>query len=154
MTLPELDQRLEKWIHYHSPTIMAATIHALRIPEDFTNLKTRVLHIIVSPRTDHDGRPAKYFRVREAKAYSVEEARRFPAPWAESIDNIEQMREESERMKRGSVAFAGVTCPPLGVQMVPFGSMRRMSEIQVVSNWKERLVRDVEQGKKFSRWDN
>jgi mitochondrial splicing suppressor protein 51 len=153
LTLCDLDQRLEKWVKFHNATLMCATIHALRLPRDITRTRTHVLSIFITPRLDHRDAPGKYFRVRFAEPLTIAEAKEKPAPWPQSIAQIETMRQESEEMGRGTVAAACLDCPMLGMQVVPFGSMgAQLSKIQVLDNWMDHLIRDVENGKKFTQF--
>jgi splicing suppressor protein 51 len=151
MTLSELDARLEKWISFHNPTLMGACIHALELPRDITRSKTHVLHMIVAPRTDHGGSAAKYFRVLKAEPLAVAQAMMYEAPWPESLRDLKTIRDENEESGRGTVAAIGVICPPLNVQIVPFGSLKDLGSLQSVPHWKETLFRDVENGRKFTR---
>jgi len=152
MTLTELDARHEKWIGFHNPTFMGACIHALSLPRDITRSRTHVLHLTVAPRTDHGGSAAKYFRVRDAEPIAIAQAMTYDAPWPESLNDLKNLREENEKSGRGTVAAIGVVCPPLGVQIVPFGSLKDLSSLQVLPHWKDTLIRDVENGKKFTRF--
>jgi splicing suppressor protein 51 len=76
----------------------------------------------------------------------------YDAPWPESLTDLNKLREENEESGRGTVAAIGVICPPLGVQIVPFGSLKNLNSLQVVPHWKDTLIRDVENGRKFTRF--
>lgn len=152
MTLSELDARLEKWVKFHNPTLMGACIHALALPLDITRARTHLLHLKVRPRIDHGGSAAKYFRVQSAEPLAVTTGMTFDAPWPESLIDLRKLREENEESGRGTVAAIGVVCPPLGVQIVPFGSLKNLGSLQIVQHWKETLIRDVENGRKFTRF--
>lgn len=151
MTLTELDTRLEKWISFHKPTLMGACIHALELPRDITRSRTHILHMKVIPRTDHGGSVGRYFRVRSAEPVAVAEVMTYDAPWPESVQDLEFIRKENEESGRGTVAAIGVICPPLSVQIVPFGSLKDLSSLPPVPHWKDTLTRDVENGKKFMK---
>lgn len=152
MTLKELDARLEKWIKFHNPTLMGACIHALDLPRDITRSRSHVLHIQVWPRIDHGGSASKYFRIVSAEPLAITEAMTYRAPWPESLDELKKLRDESESNGLGTVAAIGIVCLPLGVQIVPLGSLKGLSSLQIVSHWKETLINDVENGKKFTRF--
>jgi splicing suppressor protein 51 len=152
MTLKELDTRLEKWIGFHNPTLMGACIHALALPRDITRSRTHVLHLKVVPRSDHGGSVSKYFRVRAAEPLAIAEAMTYPAPWPEGLDDLKKLRDESEANGLGTVAAIGIVCLPLTVQMVPFGSLKGLSSLQILPHWKDTLTKDVENGKKFTRF--
>ncbi|KAI0363863.1 hypothetical protein BV20DRAFT_975163 [Pilatotrama ljubarskyi] len=149
VSMHELDQRLEKWVRFHSPTLMAATVHALRLPLSVSRSRTHLLYVRLAPRghAEHQGAPAKFFRVLDAEVVEWDEAERRDAPWPESLAQLRAMQDESERMGRGGVAAAMVECPPLAVQTVPFGSMRELRE-RVQEDWKPFLIAQVEQGKR------
>lgn len=154
MTLKELDTRLEKWISWHNPTLMGATIHALSLPTDINRARTHVLHVTVRPRplAEHSGKVSKYFKITAAEPLEVATAMTYDAPWPESLEALQSMREEQEASGRGTVAAIGVICKPLGVQIVPFGSLKRLSSLQVLPNWKEYMVNDTTNGKKFTKF--
>ncbi|KAI0656445.1 hypothetical protein C8Q70DRAFT_335269 [Cubamyces menziesii] len=149
LSLRELDQRLEKWVRWHTLTLMTATVHALRLPESLARARAYVLYIRLEarPQAEHNGAPAKFFRVRDAEVVSVEEGMRRPLPWPWSLLQLRQLQDEAERSGRGGEAAAMVECPPLGVQTVPFGSLRDLGDV-VQEDWKEFLVHHVEQGRK------
>jgi mitochondrial splicing suppressor protein 51 len=134
-------------------------MHALALCENVSRAKTHVLHVVVEsrPPTDHGhGRKAaKFFRVVEATVHTISEAMNLPPPWPDSLRHLERMREESERLGRGSVAVVGVTCSPMGVQMVPLGSLTKdMCRAKAVSGWKDVLMSDVEEGMKRTGFDH
>ncbi|KAJ6558797.1 hypothetical protein DFH09DRAFT_1262088 [Mycena vulgaris] len=152
ISLTELDQRLEKWIKYHNSTLMAATIHALALPRDLTRSRTHVVRLVVQPREDIDLPASKFFRVVEAEAVKIADAEQRGGAWPESLRQTAIIRAESEGKRRGTVAAMGIECPPLGVQFVPFGSLRDLSVLRILPNWKEIMTRDVESGKKFTKF--
>jgi splicing suppressor protein 51 len=96
--------------------------------------------------------PATRFRFINARVIEIAEAQKLPAPWPESLEQLATLREESESKQRGTVAAVGIECPPLGVQFVPFGSLRGLSPLKILPNWKDILKRDIETGKKFTRF--
>lgn len=150
LSLYELDQRLEKWVQFHNYTLMGACIHALRVPEDVNNVRNSVLYVKLEPREDHGGAPAKYFRVVDAYAVSLQDAMRRPSPWPESALQLRTMQNDAEKeKKRGMVGASMIECPPLAVQTVPFGSVKDVRG-DVNENWKDILVSDVEYGKKYT----
>lgn len=152
MTFTELDLRLERWIKFHKSTLMAATIHALALPRDITRSRTHVVKMTVRPRLDHKGVSAKFFRIIDATVVDIAEAQNYSAPWPESLEQLASLREESEGKRRGTIAAVGIECRPLGVQFVPFASLRDLSSLRILPNWKEIAIRDVESGKKFTKF--
>lgn len=131
---------------------MAATIHALALPRDITRSRTHVVKMRVQPRSDHDNMSAKFFHVVDATAVEISAARNFSPMWAEGLDQLATLRDESESKRRGTIAAIGVECLPLGVQFVPFGSLRDLSRLRILPNWKDILIRDVEKAKKFTQF--
>ncbi|EED79095.1 predicted protein [Postia placenta Mad-698-R] len=150
ISLYDLDQRLEKWVRFHNPTLMGATIHALRLPESLARARTHVLHIELLPRWDHGGAVGKYFRVVRTKVVEVAQAQTWAEPWPASLSALREMQDQSESMRRGYVAAAMVESPPLAVQTVPFGSIKKL-DYPVVQRWEEVLIKDVEAGRKFGK---
>lgn len=152
MSMYELDQRLEKWVRWHNPTLMAATVQALRLPEDVTRAHTHLLYVKLEPRSqeEHQGAPGKYFRVVDAEVIEVEDGLRKGSPWPESIMQLRDMGADAERNGRGYVAAAMVECPPLAVQTVPFGSMTEHALRREVlhDTWKQFFIRHIEEGQK------
>ena len=63
---------------------------------------------------------------------------------------LKERSEESERAGTGTETAAGIECPPLTVQMIPFGSITDMSRMKVLDNWREILIKDIEDGKKLT----
>jgi splicing suppressor protein 51 len=106
----------------------------------------------VLPRTDHGGSASKYFKVQTAEPLAIAEAMTYGTPWPEGLNTVKKMREESESNGLGTIAAIGVVCLPLGVQMVPFGSLEGLSDLRVLPHWKDALIRDVENGK-FTRFE-
>ncbi|KDR79804.1 hypothetical protein GALMADRAFT_241889 [Galerina marginata CBS 339.88] len=153
LTLLELDQKLEKWVKFHSNLLMAATIHALSLPKDIKRARTHLLRVKVVYRPDNNSVSAKAFRVYDASLITVEEGRALGGVWPESIDQLQQMREESEGLKRGTVAAVALECVPLAMQTVPFGSLRDLSPLRIQHRWKEILIKNVEAGKKYTRFE-
>lgn len=153
VTLHELDERLARWVKFHQTTMGSAAIHALGLPKDLARTKTHVLHLILSARTDHGDRASKIFRVVDAKVYAITKARSRSLLWAVSLNNLDQMRKEGERVGAGTTTGVFIECPPLGVQVVPWGSLKNdISRWPLLPDWKNILQRDVENGKRFTRF--
>ncbi|KAF8953213.1 hypothetical protein BDZ97DRAFT_1767613 [Flammula alnicola] len=145
ITLLELDQMLERWVKFHNSLLMAATIHALALPRDIKRSRSYMLRV---PRV-----AAKYFRVDDASVIDMDSGRALGGVWPESIDHINRMREESESLRRGTIAAVALECEPLAMQVVPFGSLRDLSPLRIQQSWKEILIKDVENGKRFTRFE-
>ena len=131
---------------------MAATIHALALPRDIKRSRTHIVRMQVSYREDNNGSPGKFFCVDRAEAIEMDEARRLGGAWPESLVQIGKLREESEKRRMGTVAAIGVECYPLAVQIVPFGSLRDLSPLEIVKDWERVLKRDVQNAKKFTKF--
>lgn len=149
VSLYELDQRLEKWVQFHTTSLMAACLHAIRLPEDINNIRTHVMYVRLQAREDHGNSAGKYFRVVDAYPVAVAEGMRRPSPWPESLLQLRALQDESERMGRGRTGATMIECTPLAVQTVPFGSVVGFDTKFVLPDWKETLTRDIEQGKRF-----
>lgn len=153
MDLSELNDRLAEWIKFHHETLMVCSYHALSLPTDIGRTSTHIFRVIVEPRTDHGGNPAKYFRVTSASAPLITEAAEYDEAWASGISVLKQMREDSERAGRGTETAVGIECDPLTVQLVPFGSIFAGSEstqLEVLPHWEDILKKDIEQGNRVS----
>lgn len=154
ISLEELDDRLAKWISIHSGNLMLSSYHAINLQSDFSRASTHILRVLVEPRSDHGGKAAKYFRVKQATVPSYSEAFTYPSPWPGGVLQLQRFREESEREGRGTVAAAAIECYPLDVQLVPFGSLFAHDFIdrsKRINNWEEVLKRNVEAGKRLGR---
>jgi len=151
VSMYELDQRLEKWVSFHSPTLMSATIHCIDLPGNLANARNKVMYVKLRPREkrEHYDSPALYFEFVDAYPVDIDEAMRWNSPWPESLIQIRQMQEESARDGRGGVTAAMVEVKPLAVQTVPFGSLKNLGIRRKVSAWKDRLQSDIDKGKKF-----
>jgi splicing suppressor protein 51 len=132
---------------------MAATIHALSLPRDIKRAKMFFLRVKVSYRPDHGGVPSKFFRVNDAFLIDIEEAKKLGSVWTRSVEHVDGMRAEGEALRRGSVAAVALECAPLAMQIVPFGSLKDLSPLKIQQNWKEILIRYVENGKKMMRFE-
>lgn len=51
------------------------------------------------------------------------------------------------------MAAVALECAPLAMQIVPFGSLKDLSPLKIQQNWKEILIRYVENGKKMMRFE-
>ena len=152
ISLYELDQRLEKWVRFHTSTLMVATIQALGLVHDVSRARTGVLYVRLEARgaAEHDGAPGKFFRVVDAHVVSIAEAQRRPAPWPESVAQVQVLADSGERLGQGTTAAAMLECPPLAVQTVPFGSLSKasMRGEEILADWKRLFMEHVERGMK------
>lgn len=151
MSLYELDQRLAKWVKFHNAMLMWATIHALGIPVSENNARTMVLHLKIKPTSQdfHGGSTAKGFKLEEAYALPIEEARKYPKPWPESLEQLELMQKQSESKRQGNVCACMVDCPPLAVQTVPFGGIKNLGMSGSIPTWRATLEEHFNLGKKM-----
>lgn len=144
ISMQELDQRLEKWVKFHHQTLMAACLHALRLPDDESRARTHVMHLILLPRQDHGGHPGKWFKVVDAKALEWSEAEKKRTPWPESLAQVRDMQDDAQSKGQGRIAAAMLDCPPLSVQTVPFGSINnQMKQVKVLPIWREVLIKVI-----------
>lgn len=75
---------------------------------------------------------------------------KWEEPWPLSLKKLKELQDDSEKKRQGAVACSMVECKPLAVQVVPYGSVKRLKGLGVVKDWKERLIKDVQDGKKFT----
>lgn len=153
LTISDFDQKLEKWVRFHNILLMAATIHALGLPRDIKRSRSYMLRVKVSYREDHGGVTSKLFRLDDADVIDFDSARALGGVWPQSIEQLKSIREESEAQRRGSVAAVALECEPLAMQVVPFGSLRDLSPLKIQKDWKEKLRRGIESGKKLTRFE-
>ncbi|KAH8094496.1 hypothetical protein BXZ70DRAFT_896773 [Cristinia sonorae] len=148
----DLDQRLEKWVAFHSPTLMGATIHCIDLPKRPTNYRSQVMYVKLKARErrDHFDSVGLYFEFVDAYAVDIDEAMGWDSPWPESLAQLKSMQADSERDGRGGVTAAMVEVKPLAVQTVPFGSMKNLGIRRTLTTWKETLENDINKGKKFA----
>ena len=151
ISMYELDQRLEKWVAYHSPTLMGATIHCIDLPRDITNSRRQVMYVKLRARErrEHYDAPGLYFEFEDAYAVNIDEAMDWDEPWPGSMMQLISLQDESERDGRGGVSAAMVEVKPLAVQTVPFGSLKDLGIRKTLTTWKETLANDINKGKKF-----
>ncbi|KAI0328260.1 hypothetical protein GY45DRAFT_1362774 [Cubamyces sp. BRFM 1775] len=118
LSLIEFDRRLEKWVHWHTLTLMSATVDALRLTESLLRARDYVLYIRLEarPQAEHNGTTATFFRVLDAEVVRWEDGIRRPTSWPGALVWLRRMQEESMRAGRGMDAAALVECPPLDVQ--------------------------------------
>lgn len=152
MSMYELDQRLEKWVKFHNAMLMWATIHALGIPTSLANARAMVLYIKLKPTNEsfHRGSAAKGFKMKEAYALPIAEAKKYKSPWPESLEQLELMQSQSETRGQGRVCACMIECPPLAVQTVPFGGLKNLGIPGSIPTWKATLEEHFDQGKKMS----
>lgn len=151
LSMYEMDQRLEKWVQYHSPTLMGATIHCIDLPNSLENARTKVMYVKLRPRErkEHYDTPGLYFEFIDAYPVDIDEAMTWKSPWPESLVQLKRMQADSERDGRGGVTAAMVEAKPLAVQTVPFGSLKNLGIRRTSPTWKDSLKSDINRGKKF-----
>ena len=50
------------------------------------------------------------------------------------------------------MAAVALECKPLAMQIVPFGSLKDLGPLRIQQNWKQILIKDVENGKRLTRF--
>ncbi|KAH7929988.1 hypothetical protein BV22DRAFT_1001749, partial [Leucogyrophana mollusca] len=149
LTLAGLDERLEKWVKFHTPAMLEASVHALDLGAGFKRGATHLVRSHLTIRTDHGNSSAKFFRIKDVEVLSINDAMRLPPPWGASIDELRRMRESSEESGRGSVIMMAIDCPPLATQYVPFCSMRPCNTSgPYCADWRTVLIDLVESGRR------
>ena len=114
---------------------------------DLAHIRNNVLYVKVAPREDHGGAPGRFFRVVEAYPVPVQDGMRRPSPWPESLLQLRAMQDDCEKEKKaGMLGATLVECPPLPVQTVPFGSITNLEQLELIPDWKEELIQNVEDG--------
>ena len=96
---------------------------------------------------------SKFFRVNDAFLIDMEEAKKMGPVWTASIEHVDTLRKEGETARRGSVAAVALECEPLAMQIVPFGSLKDLGPLKIQQNWKQILIKDVENGKRLTRFE-
>ncbi|PCH45135.1 hypothetical protein WOLCODRAFT_78351, partial [Wolfiporia cocos MD-104 SS10] len=127
---------LKKWVRFHKSTLMGATIHALRLPEDLSRARTHVLLIKLQLHGDQNGALRKH---AELSVVSVAEAIRWPKPWPWSLKTLRDMQNGGERRGHGTTAACLIECYPFSVQTVPFGSLTEWKDASVEPRWEVTL---------------
>ncbi len=152
MTFYQLDQLLEAWVHVHMRMLMVACIHAIRLPDGYDRLRTHVLTVQLRPlpRSVHGGNPARAFAVVDAFPLTVAEGARRGDAWRHCIEQLRTMQVLEDKVGTGRMGAAMLECPPLAVQVVPFGSIRP-ARGRVQENWKDIFVEDIQEGRPATR---
>lgn len=132
---------------------MSTTIHALNLPRDNTRSTTHILWLRLIHRDNLEGPPSRFFRVADADVVAISEVpsmgKGYDREWKESIGFVSAMRKRSKLAGTGEVAAVVIECPPLGLQILPVGSlMDGYSKKEVFPNWKHMLIDYVEKGEK------
>ena len=72
--------------------------------------------------------------------------------WQRLLQQLNYLRDESEAKNLGIVAGIAIECPPLGVQLVPVGSLENLDGVEVLTSWKEILRRNIESGRQVKEF--
>jgi len=152
--LVELRSKFTRWLAFHVPTLIAATIHALSLPEDILRASSHILRVKISLREREPEAPqhSRLFAIELAEVVEQSVARSWGGHWPVSIHSLTQMRLTCEAEGRGTVAAVVLESDELGVQIVPVGSLKDLRGIQRTPLWKTTLLAYVEKGTKYANF--
>ncbi|KAG6908798.1 hypothetical protein DXG01_003245 [Tephrocybe rancida] len=158
ISLSELNTCFDKWNKYHNPTLCAALIRALDLPRDINRSRTHILKINIEARTDPEVHDAgKYFHVVDAEVLDAAVARTLPG-WAVPMEELDTLRADSEQKGWGAFIGVALQCPALGLVFATFTSISQRDikyfKLRALPDWKDRLISDVEKGRRRSVLDN
>ena len=63
--------------------------------------------------------------------------------WCGVVQQLDFLKDESEAKHLGTVAGIGIECPPLGVQLVPVGSLENLEGVDVLHHTYEKAYREL-----------
>lgn len=153
LTFQEMDELLRRWIKYHSFLLMATAIHALELPRDSTRSKTHTLWLKLTHRQNTLDSPGKHFRIAHANVVAISEVALLgkDQEWKDILGLLSRMRDRSKIAGTGDVAVVVVECPPLGLQILPVGSLMEhyVADKHTFPDWRKRLIQYVERGEKI-----
>ena len=137
--LIELDSNLAKWIKFHRLSSVVAMVHALTLPSNIAQVQTHFLLMI--RLTYHlDDLSLAAFQVDDASVVEIAVAQTL---WRGVVQQLDFLKDESEAKHLGTVAGIGIECPPLGVQLVPVGSLENLEGVDVLHHTYEKAYREL-----------
>lgn len=152
LTFKEIDESLRRWTKFHDFLLMAATVHALDLPRDSTRSRTHVLWLTLTHRDNAADSPARSFRITDANVVAISDVALLgrDQEWKNILGLLSGMRKRSKAAGTGEVGVVVIECPPLGLQILPVGSLMECYAAgkHVFSDWKSRLIKYVEIGEK------
>lgn len=149
-TFEIMNESLRRWVKFYDFVLMAATIHALDLPKDISRATTHALWLTLHHKGTPLSPPSKNFRIDDANVVAVSDiALLREGEWSETLQLFSAMRDRSRAAEQGEVAMVIIECLPLGIQIVPVGSvLEGHLKGQVLLDWKDILIRSVENGEK------
>jgi splicing suppressor protein 51 len=141
VSLTELLMHLAKWRLFHYPALFAAIIHALELLHDPTRAHTHTVRLSLEARLDHDGHPAKFFRIVEAE---IVDFAAIKADFDSAEGQLEVLRTEFEAKGFGPLVGIALQHPLLGMHFVPFEQLSMAQGLwdgEILPDWKNRLMR-------------
>lgn len=156
ISVADMEGMLEKWVRFHGFALMGATIHALQLAHDIRRSHTHIVRMRISTKEDaSSSKPEIAFTIRIFHPLEQSTARTMGHLWNESLDKLAAMRTESEQAGRGTVAAVFIECKPLGLHVMPFGSLKDLDDMRDVGdNWLDILIRAVDQGRRIKRFED
>ncbi|CAL1715886.1 unnamed protein product [Somion occarium] len=121
LTMHELDNRLAKWVRFHTTNLVIACFIAIRINDDLDNCNKEVLYISVRPRpqSEHEGYPGKYFAIKDAYPVNIQTTMHWPMPWPPTLLQLQEVQRARESEGRGRVAGYIISLRPSTVDHSP-----------------------------------
>jgi len=152
LPLDVFESKFKKWLKFHTTLLMAATIHALRLPEDLSRASSHILRVRLAVREDRlvAGDFKRYFSIDVAEVVDQHIAKKLGNEWCTRLEQLRDMRVRCEAAGRGTVAAVALECKPIGVQIIPLGSLENLEPIRVLNDWKFILTRGVTDGTLFT----
>jgi hypothetical protein len=135
--LVNLDKKRDKWIKANVTILATSCVTALSLHTENSRAATHLLHITIIGRSDHRGLPSKFFKLQDAKAITLAEARSIRRT---RIDRWEQgiRHFESERERLGNIAAVAVDLYPLPVHIFLI-QLERVDGVEPHQDWQRSL---------------
>lgn len=153
-TFENIDESLRRWIKFYESVLMAAAIHALGLPRDISRATTHALWLKLHHGGTLRSPPSKQFRIADANVVALSDVALLGKDeWKETLELFSAMRDRSMAANKGGMAIVIIECPPLGLQILPVGSLLE-GELRggIISAWKSILIRHVEKGERVLKF--
>jgi splicing suppressor protein 51 len=152
--LVDISKCLDRWLKFHQFALMAAAVHALDLTRDITRSASHVLRLQLSLRKDYEGPPSKAFSVESVEVSAITEVNDWDQQWHDSLEFLARLRKESEAKGEGTVAGVCIECAPLGIQLLPLGSLKDLHVVKREVGWKNMLIEHLEEGNKIAHFQS
>ncbi|PPR05064.1 hypothetical protein CVT26_012654 [Gymnopilus dilepis] len=154
ISLCDMDTLLSKWVKHHAFTLLGAVIHGLDLPRDIKRSHSHIIRmrLALKPKVVKSW-PEVAFNITIVHALEQSKARTMGYIWEESLDKLAKMRIDNEKAGRGTVAAIFMECEPLGLHVLPFGSLKDLEGIQSLGSiWQDILLDAVDRGNRTKRF--